>query len=167
MYSFVFSAFTLSVDFIFNNIFEQHHRDRFNIVMGLQEDNRGVGYNTNQSRIAFASGGFFGEGFLEGSQTKGSFVPEQHTDYIFSTVGEEWGFLGASLVIFLFSYLLYVSNHNPILPNLCSVYNLTPLIFSPVSDIVGLLYFREMQLLFCFYNILCFYFLFVRTNLNN
>lgn len=106
LYSFVFSVFALSVDFIFNNIFEQHHRDRFNIVMGLQQDNRGTGYNTNQSRIAFASGGFFGEGFLNGSQTKGSFVPEQHTDYIFSTIGEEWGFLGASLVILLFSYLM-------------------------------------------------------------
>ena len=106
IYSFIFSVFALSVDFIFNNIFEQHHRDRFNIVMGLQQDNRGIGYNTNQSRIAFASGGIFGEGFLRGSQTKGSFVPEQHTDYIFSTVGEEWGFLGASIVILLFSYLM-------------------------------------------------------------
>ena len=106
IYSFVFSVFAFSVDFIFNNIFEQHHRDRFNIVMGLQQDNRGIGYNTNQSRIAFASGGISGEGFLKGSQTRGDFVPEQHTDYIFSTVGEEWGFLGASIVILLFSYLM-------------------------------------------------------------
>ena len=106
IYSFVFSVFAFSVDFIFNNIFEQHHRDRFNIVMGLQQDNRGIGYNTNQSRIAFASGGVSGEGFLKGSQTRGDFVPEQHTDYIFSTVGEEWGFLGASIVILLFSYLM-------------------------------------------------------------
>jgi rod shape determining protein RodA len=106
IYSFIFSVFTFSVDLIFNNIFEQHHRDRFNIVMGLKQDDRGIGYNTNQSIIAFASGGISGEGFLKGSQTRGDFVPEQHTDYIFSTVGEEWGFLGASIVLLLFSYLM-------------------------------------------------------------
>ena len=106
IYSFVFSSFIFSVDFIFNNIFEQHHRDRFNIVMGIQQDNRGIGYNTNQSEIAFASGGLFGEGFLKGTQTKGGFVPFQHTDYIFSAVGEEWGFLGASLVICMFAFLM-------------------------------------------------------------
>ncbi len=106
VYATVFSVFIYSVDFIFNNIFEQRHRDRFNIVMGLEEDYRGSGYNTNQSRIAFASGGMFGEGFLKGSQTRGNFVPEQHTDYIFSTVGEEWGFLGASSIIILFTFLM-------------------------------------------------------------
>jgi rod shape determining protein RodA len=106
VYATVFSVFIYSVDFIFNNVFEQRHRDRFNIVMGLEEDYRGSGYNTNQSRIAFASGGMFGEGFLKGSQTRGNFVPEQHTDYIFSTVGEEWGFLGASSIIVLFTFLM-------------------------------------------------------------
>ncbi len=106
VYTTVFSVFIYSVDFIFNNVFEQRHRDRFNIVMGLEEDYRGSGYNTNQSRIAFASGGMFGEGFLKGSQTRGNFVPEQHTDYIFSTVGEEWGFLGASSIIILFTFLM-------------------------------------------------------------
>ena len=106
VYATVFSVFIYSVDFIFNNVFEQRHRDRFNIVMGLEQDYRGSGYNTNQSRIAFASGGMFGEGFLKGSQTRGNFVPEQHTDYIFSTVGEEWGFLGASSIIVLFTFLM-------------------------------------------------------------
>ena len=106
IYGTVFSVFVLSVDFIFNNVFEQRHRDRFNVVMGLEQDNRGVGYNSNQSRIAFASGGILGEGFLKGSQTRGKFVPEQHTDYIFSTVGEEWGFLGATFIIFLYTYLM-------------------------------------------------------------
>ena len=106
VYATVFSVFIYSVDFIFNNVFEKRHRDRFNIVMGLEEDYRGSGYNTNQSRIAFASGGIFGEGFLKGSQTRGNFVPEQHTDYIFSTVGEEWGFLGASSIIILFTFLM-------------------------------------------------------------
>ena len=107
IYGAIFSVLVLSVDFIFNNVFEQRHRDRFNVVIGLEQDNRGVGYNSNQSRIAFASGGILGEGFLKGSQTRGKFVPEQHTDYIFSTVGEEWGFLGSSLVIILFMLLLY------------------------------------------------------------
>ena len=91
IYGLIFSVFVFSVDFIFNNIFEERHRNRFNIVMGIKQDNQGIGYNTNQSRIAFDSGGLTGEGFLKGSQTRGNFVPEQHTDYIFSTVGEEWG----------------------------------------------------------------------------
>ena len=74
--------------------------------MGMTQDDRGTGYNSNQSRIAFASGGLTGEGFLKGSQTRGNFVPEQHTDYIFSTVGEEWGFLGASFIILLYTFLM-------------------------------------------------------------
>jgi rod shape determining protein RodA len=69
-------------------------------------DNRGIGYNTNQSEIAIGSGSWFGKGWTEGTQTKGNFVPEQHTDYIFSTVGEEWGFVGSSVVIFLFIFLM-------------------------------------------------------------
>ena len=106
IYGLIFSVFVFSVDFIFNNIFEERHRNRFNIVMGIKQDNQGIGYNTNQSRIAFASGGLTGEGFLKGSQTRGNFVPEQHTDYIFSTVGEEWGFLGASFIILLYTFLM-------------------------------------------------------------
>ena len=98
--------FILCVDFIFNEVFEQRHRDRFDIVLGIKEDNRGIGYNTNQSQLAFKSGGFFGEGFLKGTQTKGDFVPEQHSDYIFATVGEEWGFFGSILTIILFTILI-------------------------------------------------------------
>lgn len=106
IYGSVFSLFIFSVDFIFNNIFEQRHRDRFNVVIGVEQDIQGTGYNTNQSRIALASGGLFGEGFLEGSQTKGQFVPEQHTDFIFSTVGEEWGFVGSSFIICIYMFLM-------------------------------------------------------------
>jgi rod shape determining protein RodA len=106
IYGFIFSVFIFSVDFIFNNVFEERHRNRFNIVMGMTQDDRGTGYNSNQSRIALASGGLTGEGFLKGSQTRGNFVPEQHTDYIFSTVGEEWGFLGASFIILLYTFLM-------------------------------------------------------------
>jgi rod shape determining protein RodA len=100
-------GFSFSVDYIFNNVFEQRHRDRINIVMGKEVDTQGVGYNINQSKIAIGSGGLKGKGFLEGTQTKGDFVPEQHTDYIFSTIGEEWGFRGSFFVILLFCLLIF------------------------------------------------------------
>jgi rod shape determining protein RodA len=96
------SGFVLSVNYVFENVFKQHHRDRFNILLGKTVDLKGIGYNTNQSEIAIGSGGWIGKGFLEGTQTKGGFVPEQHTDYIFTTVGEEWGFAGSLAVIILF-----------------------------------------------------------------
>jgi len=96
------SGFVLSVNYVFTNVFKQHHRDRFNILLGKSVDMKGIGYNTNQSEIAIGSGGWLGKGFLEGTQTKGGFVPEQHTDYIFTTVGEEWGFLGSMVVVGLF-----------------------------------------------------------------
>ncbi len=99
-------SFAFSVSYIFNNVFEQRHRDRFNIVLGKEVDTKGIGYNTNQSEIAIGSGGWFGKGWTQGTQTKGNFVPEQHTDYIFSTVGEEWGFAGSVIVIFLFLGLI-------------------------------------------------------------
>lgn len=99
-------GFSLSVNYVFENVFKQHHRDRFNIVLGKEVDARGIGYNTNQSEIAIGSGGWFGKGWTEGTQTKGHFVPEQHTDYIFSTVGEEWGFVGSVFILALFVVLL-------------------------------------------------------------
>jgi len=99
-------GFSFSVDYIFDNVFQQRHRDRINIVLGKEVDTQGVGYNINQSKIAIGSGGLKGKGFLEGTQTKGDFVPEQHTDYIFSTIGEEWGFTGSFFLIFLFCLLV-------------------------------------------------------------
>ncbi|WP_310992472.1 rod shape-determining protein RodA [Aequorivita marina] len=99
-------ALTFSVSYIFNNVFKQHHRDRFNIVLGKEADSRGIGYNTHQSEIAISNGGLLGKGWTEGTQTKGNFVPEQHTDYIFSTVGEEWGFVGSMVVVLLFIGLI-------------------------------------------------------------
>jgi len=99
-------AFAFSVSYIFNNVFEQRHRDRFNIVLGKEVDARGIGYNTHQSEIAIANGGWLGKGWTQGTQTKGNFVPEQHTDYIFSTVGEEWGFVGSLIVVLLFVGLI-------------------------------------------------------------
>jgi rod shape determining protein RodA len=99
-------GFSFSVNYIFENVFEQRHRDRFNIVLGKETDTKGIGYNTNQSEIAIGSGGWTGKGWTQGTQTKGNFVPEQHTDYIFSTVGEEWGFVGSLIVVALFIGLI-------------------------------------------------------------
>jgi rod shape determining protein RodA len=100
------SAFTFSVDYVFHNVLKEHQQHRVNIMLGLESDPLGLGYNVNQSKIAIGSGGFSGKGFLQGTQTKFDFVPEQSTDFIFCTVGEEWGFIGTSLVIGLFIFLL-------------------------------------------------------------
>lgn len=98
-------AFSFSVSFVYNNVLESHQKDRINVLIGDDVDMKKEGYNLDQSMIAIGSGGFFGKGYLEGTQTKGGFVPEQHTDYIFTTVGEEWGFIGSSFVIALFVVL--------------------------------------------------------------
>ncbi len=98
----VMSAYCFSVDFVFHNVFKQHHRDRFNIVLGKTKDTRGIGYNTNQSEIAIGNGRWLGKGWTQGSQTQGHFVPEQYTDYIFSAAGEEWGFIGSLCFVFAF-----------------------------------------------------------------
>lgn len=107
VYLSIFSVASVLIStLIFENIFEQRHRDRINVVLGIEKDLSGIGYNSNQSKLAFNSGGFFGQGFLKGTQTKGDFIPEQHSDYIFSTIGEEWGFFGSLVVISLFVILL-------------------------------------------------------------
>ncbi len=96
-----------SVDYAFNNILEDRHRNRINILLGKAHDPKGIGYNTSQSMIAIGSGGFSGKGYLNGTQTKFDFVPEQSTDFIFCTVGEEWGFIGSFLLIILFMALFF------------------------------------------------------------
>ena len=98
--------FSLSVDFTFNNLLVPHHQARINELLGIETDPLGTGYNVNQSKIAIGSGGFFGKGFLNGTQTKFDFVPEQSTDFIFCTVGEEWGFVGSLVFILLFLTLI-------------------------------------------------------------
>ncbi|UYW01336.1 rod shape-determining protein RodA [Flavobacterium agricola] len=103
----VIVGFTLSVDYIYNNILEPHQKDRIGILIGEEVDLQREGYNLNQSMIAIGSGSWFGKGYLEGTQTKGGFVPEQHTDYIFTTVGEEWGFVGTTVVIITFVSLFF------------------------------------------------------------
>lgn len=98
--------FLFSVNYVFNNILQPHQRQRIKVTLGIVEDLRGAGYNVNQSKIAIGSGGVTGKGFLNGTQTKLKYVPEQHTDFIFCTIGEEQGFIGASAVLILFLALI-------------------------------------------------------------
>lgn len=99
---FVSIVFIISVDYAMNNILKPHQQHRIYVTLGIEDDPQGVGYNVNQSKIAIGSGGFSGKGYLNGTQTKLHFVPEQSTDFIFCTVGEEWGFLGTTFVILLY-----------------------------------------------------------------
>ncbi len=99
-------GFSYSVNFILNSVLLPHQKDRFDVIIGETNDIRGSAFNLYQSEVAIGSGGWLGKGWLKGSQTQGRFVPEQHTDYIFSTVGEEWGFLGTSAVVILFTILI-------------------------------------------------------------
>ena len=125
LYSYFFIAlfalgsvgFFYGADFIMNNVMEPHQRSRINVLLGLDEDLRGAGYNVHQSEIAIGSGGLEGKGFLNGTQTKLKFVPEQDTDFIFCTVGEEEGFVGSAGVLILFLLLIwrliYLSERQP------------------------------------------------------
>ena len=100
------SVYILSVDYIFENVLQYHQRTRIEILLGKKTDPHGAGYNVNQSKIAIGSGGFTGKGFLKGTQTKYNFIPAQSTDFIFCTVGEDFGFIGALTIIVLFLFLI-------------------------------------------------------------
>jgi len=102
----VCSLYVLSVDFAYDHFLKPHQQNRIDVVLGKKQDPRGTGYQTNQSMIAIGSGQLMGKGFLKGTQTKYNFVPEQSTDFIFCTVGEEWGFVGSVTVIGLYLFLL-------------------------------------------------------------
>ncbi len=102
----VSSLYVLSVDFAYENILQSHQRNRIDIILGKMDDPKGQGYNLNQSMIAIGSGQLFGKGYLQGTQTKYNFVPEQSTDFIFCTVGEEWGFVGSTVLIVVYLTLL-------------------------------------------------------------
>lgn len=95
-----------SADIIFNDILQDHQKKRIEVLLGMKDDPAGVGYNVNQSMIAIGSGGLFGKGYMNGTQTTYGFVPEQSTDFIFCTVGEEWGFFGCLIVIGLYVMLI-------------------------------------------------------------
>lgn len=99
-------ALVFSVDYIFNQILQPHQQARIENLLGVEKDIYGTGYNVHQSKVAIGSGGFSGKGFLQGTQTKFNFVPEQSTDFIFCTIGEEWGFVGSAVVVFLYLALL-------------------------------------------------------------
>ena len=96
-----------STEYIFNEVLQHHQRSRIEVLLGLKEDPTGVEYNVTQSKIAIGSGGFWGKGYMEGTQTALDFVPEQNTDFIFSAIGEEWGFVGCSIVILLYVMLIW------------------------------------------------------------
>ena len=100
-------ALVFSVNFLFNDVLQDHQRKRIEVLLGMKEDPSGVGYNVNQSMIAIGSGGLTGKGYLNGTQTTYGFVPEQSTDFIFCTIGEEWGFVGCTFIILLYVFLMW------------------------------------------------------------
>ena len=102
----VFAGLVFSTDFVFHKVLQDHQRLRIEVLLGMKDDPHGVGYNVRQSMIAIGSGGFAGKGFTNGTQNTGGFVPEQSTDFIFCTVGEEWGFLGCLVVLALYGFLI-------------------------------------------------------------
>jgi rod shape determining protein RodA len=106
LFSIISTVFIFSVDYVFNDIMEPHQQQRIRVSLGIEDDPTGAGYNVNQSKIAIGSGGFSGKGFLNGTQTKLKYVPEQDTDFIFCTVGEEFGFLGSLFVLTVYGFFL-------------------------------------------------------------
>ncbi len=121
------------VDFAFNKILKDYQRDRIEVLIGKKVDMKGAGYNVHQSLIAIGSGGFIGKGYLKGTQTKYNFVPEQTTDFIFCTIGEEWGFLGSALVVLLYMALMYritvIAERQKFVFNRCYAYGVLSIIF--------------------------------------
>ena len=105
-FSIVCIGYTQACDFVFTRVLQPHQRIRIEVLLGMKEDPAGAGYNVNQARIAIGSGRFFGKGYLKGTQTKLQFVPEQDTDFIFCTVGEEWGFVGSVAVLLVYLYFI-------------------------------------------------------------
>lgn len=103
---------SFSVDLVFNNVLQEHQRKRIEVLLGMTEDPSGWGYNVHQSKIAIGSGGFFGKGYLNGTQSTFGFVPEQSTDFIFCTIGEEWGFAGSVAVVLLYVFLIFRIIHD-------------------------------------------------------
>lgn len=101
-----FIGYLYGTDYIFENVLQPHQQTRVKVLLGLEKDLKGAGYNVHQSKIAIGSGGLVGKGFLEGTQTRYRFVPKQYTDFIFSVVGEEWGFIGSVFLVLIYLLLL-------------------------------------------------------------
>ena len=99
--------YTISVNVLYEHALKDYQKARIEVTLGLNQDTKGIGYNVNQSKIAIGSGGLFGQGFMKGTQTTMNFVPEQSTDFIFCTIGEEWGFIGSAILLLLYAWLIY------------------------------------------------------------
>jgi rod shape determining protein RodA len=127
------SLYTQSVNYVFTNILKPHQQNRIAVVLGIVEDNRGVGYNVNQSKIAIGSGGLWGKGYLQGTQNKGNFVPEMHTDFIFCSIGEEFGLVGSvgliTLFVFLFLRLIVIGERQTSAFSRVYAYSVTAILF--------------------------------------
>ena len=136
------AIFSYSSDYLYDNVLQQHQRDRIDLIMGINVDPLGAGYNVNQSKIAIGSGGLTGKGFLQGTQTKYDFVPEQSTDFIFCTIGEEWGFFGSTVVVLLFLFLLlrliFLAERQPLKFSRLFGYGVISFIFAHVFINVGM-----------------------------
>jgi rod shape determining protein RodA len=134
--------FINSVDYTFNKILPVHQKDRINIMLGIKSDPQGKGYNVNQSIISIGSGGLTGKGFLQGTQTKFKFVPKQSSDFIFCTIGEEWGFLGSMVVIglylFLFLRLIFLAERQRSVFSRIYGYGVVSILFSHVFINIGM-----------------------------
>lgn len=134
--------YILGSSFVFNSVFKQHHRDRFDVLLGKKIDLKNIGYNSYQSELTVSSGGFSGKGFLQGDKTQGNFVPENDTDYIFSVVAEEWGFIGSSFVIVTFILLIfrviYLSEKTPNKFGRIYGYGVAAILFFHVSVNIGM-----------------------------
>jgi rod shape determining protein RodA len=130
------------VDFAVNNVLKAYQRERIYVTIGRIEDPKGVGYNQRQSLIAIGSGGLTGKGFLKGTQTKYNFVPEQSTDFIFCTIGEEYGFLGSSVLMLLYLFLLYrimkIAERQKFLFNQCYAYGAFAIFFFHLTINIGM-----------------------------
>lgn len=136
------TAFLYTADFALNKVLEPHQRVRIQVLLGMNEDNRDAGYNVNQSKIAIGSGGLEGKGFMNGTQTKLKYVPEQDTDFIFCTVGEEEGFIGSAGVLLLFLILIlrliYLSERQPTVFGRVYGYSVTSILLFHVFINVGM-----------------------------
>jgi rod shape determining protein RodA len=135
-------GYLLSVNYVFDNVLQPHQRTRIEVTLGIKDDPRGVGYNVNQSIIAIGSGSFFGKGYLKGTQTKLKYVPEQDTDFIFCTVGEEKGFAGAVVVLSLFLILIlriiYLAERQRTAFNRVYGYSVAGILFFHVAINIGM-----------------------------
>jgi rod shape determining protein RodA len=142
IFAFSFTAYVYSIDYVFDNMMKPYQQTRIKVALGVIDDPRNAGYNVNQSKIAIGSGGVLGKGYLNGTQTKLKFVPEQDTDFIFCTIGEEEGFLGTALVLLLFSVLIirliYLAERQKTVFNRVYGYSVASIIFFHITINIGM-----------------------------